>query len=86
MFCILYRYIVFRSQSKGVRQGYMGHLVNIANNIVEQWDKTPFGEFITEKLSSETIEAWKKFVGEPLAEVNKKQSEVLVSVLGFNVS
>lgn len=58
----------------------MGHLTKIANNIVDQWEKTALGDFISANVSEETITKWNEFVAGPLSEINQKHQIVLGGV------
>lgn len=62
------------------RRGYMGHLVKISNNIVEQAQKGPLGALIKETVDSETLTNWETFVTTQLADINQTHSKCLVSV------
>lgn len=80
MFCCI-NILYFRTKPKGVRQGYMGHLINIANNIVNEYEKnSSLDEFIKGNVSKDTLEAWEIFIKGPLADANKTQRIILVNI------
>ncbi|XP_024944223.1 serine/threonine-protein phosphatase 6 regulatory subunit 3 isoform X2 [Cephus cinctus] len=60
-----------QNTEKGVRQGYMGHLINIANNIVAQCEESNVNNFLQANLSSECLNKWEALVSNQLAEINK---------------
>ncbi|KAJ9574671.1 hypothetical protein L9F63_008203, partial [Diploptera punctata] len=60
-----------QSRTGGLRKGYMGHLIKIANHIAQQSEKGPLGNFIKEHVAAETVTAWEAFVTNTLAETNK---------------
>ncbi|KOC61525.1 Serine/threonine-protein phosphatase 6 regulatory subunit 3 [Habropoda laboriosa] len=58
--------------------GYIGHLINIANNIVNQREKSEnLDEFLIYNLSPECLSKWDLFVNVELAKINKTQQIVL---------
>ncbi|XP_076799633.1 serine/threonine-protein phosphatase 6 regulatory subunit 3-like isoform X1 [Clavelina lepadiformis] len=62
------------------RKGNMGHLTLITNHIVENMDKGANSERIhqfIEGMPEEDQDRWRKFVTEPLAEVNERNSREL---------
>ncbi|XP_066582078.1 serine/threonine-protein phosphatase 6 regulatory subunit 3 isoform X2 [Prorops nasuta] len=63
-----------------VRQGYMGHLIKIANNIVSQCEKSyTFDRFLKKNLSFETLSKWEKLVSTQLEDINKTHHLLLSS-------
>lgn len=76
-----------QTKPKGVRQGYMGHLINIANNVAAECERRPeLGSFIAAAVTSDTQLAWDKFVKGPLAESNRQQQLVLGGMHPSNLS
>ncbi|GLV33771.1 fiery mountain [Carabus blaptoides fortunei] len=72
---------------KGIRQGYMGHLINIANEIVQQCKQnTSLDTFISENLDKDTLESWNNFIISSLAETNKTQSIILGGIHPSNLT
>lgn len=59
-----------RTVNKLPRRGYMGHLIKISNNIVQQAEKGPLGALIKETVDSETLNSWEEFVKTKLSEIN----------------
>lgn len=60
------------NEKKENKQGYMGHLINIANNIVNQREKSEHLEkFLKDNLSPECLSKWDNFVDTELAKINK---------------
>lgn len=70
----------FRSQPKGVRLGYMGHLTNIANTIRYLCSTTPLGEYMQKNLP-ELAESFEQFSTSMLEEINAKRNILLVRTL-----
>ncbi|XP_069705190.1 serine/threonine-protein phosphatase 6 regulatory subunit 3 isoform X2 [Periplaneta americana] len=62
---------VQQAKTGGLRKGYMGHLIKIANHIAQQAEKGPLGSFIKEHVAADTVAAWEAFVANTLAETNK---------------
>ncbi|XP_029171427.1 serine/threonine-protein phosphatase 6 regulatory subunit 3 isoform X2 [Nylanderia fulva] len=61
-----------QTKENGVRQGYMGHLINIANNIVGQCEKSNIlASFLRNNLSPECLSKWENLVNTQLVEINK---------------
>lgn len=72
--------LYFRSEKPSVKEAYMGHLIELANHVVEQCEKNrAFNDFFLYKLPEETLDQWVNFVAEPLGEINKIQQIMLVS-------
>ncbi|KAM8789126.1 serine/threonine-protein phosphatase 6 regulatory subunit 1 isoform 1-T5 [Rhynchonycteris naso] len=66
----------------GPRKGYMGHLTQVANALVQNVDKGPNAEQLGQllkELPAEQQEQWEAFVLGPLAETNKKNMVDLVN-------
>lgn len=54
------------------KQGYMGHLIHIANNIVNQREKSEsLDKFLKNNLSPECLTKWDNFVNTELAKINE---------------
>ncbi|XP_017753161.1 PREDICTED: serine/threonine-protein phosphatase 6 regulatory subunit 3 isoform X2 [Eufriesea mexicana] len=54
------------------KQGYMGHLINIANNIVNQCEKSEhLNKFLKDNLLPECLNNWENFVNVELTKINK---------------
>lgn len=63
---------------KGVRQGYMGHLISIANNIVKQTEKSEkLDKFLKNNIDKSCYDKWNDLVNNQLAEINKT-NEILL--------
>lgn len=57
----------------------MGHLINIANNIVTQCGKNNIlASFLKNNLSPECLSKWENFVYTQLAEANKIQHMLMI--------
>ncbi|KAK2587988.1 hypothetical protein KPH14_004065 [Odynerus spinipes] len=68
-----------QTKENGVRQGYMGHLINIANNIVIQCEKnSALDTFVKTNLSTEYLNKWENLVNNKLVEINKTREIFLV--------
>ncbi|CAK9802611.1 Serine/threonine-protein phosphatase 6 regulatory subunit 3 [Anthophora plagiata] len=60
------------------QHGYIGHLINIANNIVNQREKSEtLDKFLMDNLSPECLSKWDLFVNTELAKINKTQQILL---------
>lgn len=65
-------------EKSSVKQAYMGHLIELANYIVEECEKnSAFNDFLKAKMPEETFTQWETFVVEQLAEINKLQRIML---------
>lgn len=65
----------------------MGHLINIANNVVQECEKTvALKTFIEGSLAEDTQSAWENFIKGPLAESNRQQQIVLGGVHPSNLT
>lgn len=54
------------------KQGYMGHLINVANNIVNQREKSEnLDKFLKDNLLPECLSNWDNFVNIELTKINK---------------
>ncbi|XP_011866447.1 PREDICTED: serine/threonine-protein phosphatase 6 regulatory subunit 3 isoform X2 [Vollenhovia emeryi] len=68
-----------QNKENGVRQGYMGHLINIANNIVIQCEKNNIlASFLKNNLSPECLTKWENLVSVQLVEINKIHQTVMM--------
>jgi len=57
----------------------MGHLINIANNIVTQCEKNNIlASFLKNNLSPECLSKWENLVNTQLVEINKIQQTVMM--------
>ncbi|XP_011313946.1 serine/threonine-protein phosphatase 6 regulatory subunit 3 isoform X2 [Fopius arisanus] len=67
-----------QNTEKGIRQGYMGHLINIANNIVHQTEKCEnLDTFLKVNISMECLVEWEKLVNTQLAGINETHQILL---------
>ncbi|KAF5289942.1 hypothetical protein FQR65_LT11689 [Abscondita terminalis] len=66
-------------EKKRVRQGYMGHLTDIANSIAEMCSTTPLGQFLQDNVP-ETAESFKNFSETTLQELIKTRGILLGGV------
>ncbi|XP_011062028.1 PREDICTED: serine/threonine-protein phosphatase 6 regulatory subunit 3 isoform X2 [Acromyrmex echinatior] len=68
-----------QNKENGVRQGYMGHLINIANNIVTQCEKNNIlTSFLKNNVSPECLTRWENLVSVQLVEINKIHQTVMM--------
>ncbi|XP_014486158.1 PREDICTED: serine/threonine-protein phosphatase 6 regulatory subunit 3 isoform X2 [Dinoponera quadriceps] len=68
-----------QNKENGVRQGYMGHLINIANDIVTQCEKSNIlDSFLKNNLPPECLSKWEKLVSTQLVEINKIHQTVMM--------
>lgn len=59
----------------------MGHLINIANNIVNQREKNEnLDKFLKDNLSPECLNKWDNFVNVELTKINKTHQILLVRI------
>ncbi|XP_012342045.1 serine/threonine-protein phosphatase 6 regulatory subunit 3 isoform X1 [Apis florea] len=62
----------------GNKQGYMGHLINIANNIVNQRERSEnLDKFLKNNLLLECLNKWENFVNVELTKINKTHQILL---------
>lgn len=60
----------------------MGHLINIANNIVIQCEKNnALDTFVKTNLSTECLNKWENLVNTKLVEINKTREIFLVTTI-----
>lgn len=71
---------VQQTRTGGLRRGYMGHLIKIANHVGQQAEKGPLGVYIKEHVAADTVAAWEAFVANSLAETNKRHQICLGGV------
>ena len=58
----------------------MGHLIDIANNLVAQCEKNNvLNNFLKTNLPAETLSKWETFITTELEEINKTQRIMLAS-------
>nr|XP_022915839.1 serine/threonine-protein phosphatase 6 regulatory subunit 3 isoform X1 [Onthophagus taurus] len=69
-----------QAQTKGIRRGYMGHLINITNKIVDSSSQTSLGQFLKDNLP-EVAERLDTFKDTTLAETIKTQQTLLGGAL-----
>lgn len=79
-----------RKASRGCRQGYMGHLIRLANqlsgnspnvmnsNSFTRSIKQPEENRLQEELDEDTLKQWTDFISGPVMDMNKKNSTNLV--------
>ncbi|XP_058792576.1 serine/threonine-protein phosphatase 6 regulatory subunit 3 [Phymastichus coffea] len=66
------------NQQNSIRQGYMGHVIIIANEIVTRCTEiNELSDFLKTNLPEETSEKWKSFISTKLDEINRKQQLIL---------
>ncbi|KAL3275427.1 hypothetical protein HHI36_020188 [Cryptolaemus montrouzieri] len=65
-----------KQKAKGVRQGYMGHLINILNELIDSCSKTYFGQFLKEN-HPQTHASLEEFKENTLKAVNETQRALL---------
>lgn len=76
-----------QNTGSGVRQGYMGHLINIANNIVNQCKKSGnLDKFLKDNLSPECLSKWDELVDNELATINKTHQILLSGKIRPNMN
>lgn len=85
-FTIMQQCLIFRdSELNGLRQGYMGHLINIANDIASRVESYNLLEsFLKTNIPPEVLKKWESLVSAQLAEINEIQAMVLVRHLFFS--
>ncbi|OXU18567.1 hypothetical protein TSAR_013934 [Trichomalopsis sarcophagae] len=66
------------NEKNGVRQGYMGHLIIMANEIVTRCEESNvLSSYLKSNLDEESMQKWENFVSSKLDEINKKQQLTL---------
>ncbi|CAH0547223.1 unnamed protein product [Brassicogethes aeneus] len=68
-----------QAQEKGIRQGYMGHLISIVNKLDELCSIISLGQYITDNLP-EVAKSLEEFKETTLSETNKLQDSLLGGV------
>ncbi|XP_034231929.1 serine/threonine-protein phosphatase 6 regulatory subunit 3 isoform X2 [Thrips palmi] len=64
-------------KEKCQRRGYMGHLIKIANLVVEQVEKCSLRPVLANQLPPEVLAVWEEFVKCTLSEINKTHNIAL---------
>ncbi|XP_034947653.1 serine/threonine-protein phosphatase 6 regulatory subunit 3 [Chelonus insularis] len=60
-----------QNKENGIRQGYMGHLINIANTIVKKSEKSEdFDNYLKHNLEEKCLQQWETIVNTQLVEIN----------------
>jgi len=68
-----------RNKENGIRQGYMGHLINIASNIFIQCGKNNIlASFLKNNLSPECFTKWENLACVQLVEIIRLQETVML--------
>lgn len=68
-----------QAEGKGIRQGYMGHLISIMNNIIELCSSTSIGQYLKD-LKPDTAQDLETFKETTLSQVNLEQQKLLAGV------
>ena len=81
----MYVYIfVCSSQVGGNRQGYMGHLIKIVNQIVLCGESDcNLGQIINDTMEEDIQKSWKEFISGTVADTNRKNETNLVSLENY---
>ncbi|KAJ1523259.1 hypothetical protein ONE63_001138 [Megalurothrips usitatus] len=64
-------------QERKQRRGYMGHLIKIANYVVETVEKCSLRPILAKQLPPEVLAVWEEFVSCRLSEINKTHNIAL---------
>lgn len=68
-----------RNKKNGIRQGYMGHLITIANHIMKKSEKNQeFNEYLKNNLDAECLQKWETLVNTQLYKIDMAQEVQLV--------
>lgn len=71
----------YRFQQVNLKQGYIGHIIAIANEIMINYEANDFLlKFLQTNLPETVMQKWEMFVKTKLDEINKKQQLSLVSL------
>ncbi|KAJ8666865.1 hypothetical protein QAD02_008527 [Eretmocerus hayati] len=66
------------NRQNGVRQGYMGHLITIVNDLVKRCeDCEELSQFLKANMTLELMQDWESFKSSKLDEINKKEQMTL---------
>ena len=78
----MYVYIlVCSSQPEGNRQGYMGHLIKMVNQIVLCGESDcNLGQILKDTMEEDVQKRWNEFVSGTVADTNRKNETNLVSL------
>ncbi|KAK0177465.1 hypothetical protein PV328_001516 [Microctonus aethiopoides] len=70
-----------QNKKNGIRQGYMGHLITIANHIMKKSEKNQeFNEYLKNNLDAECLQKWETLVNTQLYKIDMAQEVQLFSV------
>ena len=75
---------ITRLKEKSQRRGYMGHLIKIANHVVDHVEKCSLRPMLAKQLPPEVIAVWEEFVSCRLSEINKTHNIALVRIISLS--